>query len=107
MVDVTIERDSDGRVQAITLHGGEETAEGLTASVLVDASLLTLRDYLHLAPEVKMEGGGRQMVVDRSDLLLDREVDAVLEVVLRGLRTLKRERPDSLELRDVSMDVKV
>ncbi len=107
MVDVTIERDGDGRIQAITLHGGEETSEGLAASVLVDASLLTLRDYLHLAPEVKLEGEGRQVVVDRSDLFLDREIDAVLEVVLRGLRTLQRERPEGLELRDVSMDVKV
>ncbi|MFO8034621.1 MAG: hypothetical protein R6U88_05625 [Candidatus Bipolaricaulota bacterium] len=106
-MDVTIERDSDGRIQAITVHGGEETAEGLAASVLVDASLLTLREYLHLAPGVKVESGGRQMVIDRSDLFLDREIDAVLEVVLRGLRTLKQQRPESLELRDASMDVKV
>lgn len=107
MVDVTIERDTDGRIQAITLQGGEESSEGLAASILVDASLLTLRDYLHLAPEVKVEGAGRQVLVDRTDLFLDREIDAVLEVVVRGLRALKRRRPECLELRDASMDVKV
>ncbi len=107
MVDVTIERDTDGRIQAITLQGGEESSEGLAASILVDASLLTLRDYLHLAPEVKVEGAGRQLLVDRTDLFLDREIDAVFEVVVRGLRALKRRRPESMELRDASMDVKV
>ncbi len=107
MVDVAIERDSDGRIQAITVHGGEDTAEGLAASVLVDGSLLTLREYLHLAPEVKVESDSRHVVIDRSDMFLDREIDAVLEVVLRGLRTLQRRRPDMLELRDVSLDIKV
>jgi len=107
MVDVTIERDSDGRIQAISVRGGEDTPEGLAASVLVDGSFLTLQEYLHVSPEVKLDSGGRQMVIDRSDMLLDREIDAVLEVVLRGLRTLQNQRPDGLELRDVSMDVKV
>ncbi len=107
MLDVMIERDNEGRIQAIALQGEEETAEGLAASVLIDASLVTLRDYLHLGPEVKVEEDRRQMVIDRTDLFLDREIDAVLEVVLQGLRTLKRRRPDGLELRDVDMDVKV
>ena len=42
MVEVVIERDEEGRVQAVTLHG-DESAEGLAAAALVETMVLGLR----------------------------------------------------------------
>lgn len=106
MVEVVIERDEEGRVQTVTLHG-EESAEGLAAAALVQAPVLGLRDYLHLDPEVTKEGHDVRFRVDRSDFFLDREIDAVMEAMVLGLRWLSHHRQGRIAVRDVGAGVKV
>ncbi len=106
MVEVVIERDEEGRVQMVTLHG-DESAEGLAAGALVEAPILGLRDYLHLDPDVAREGNQVRFRVDRSDFFLDREIDAVVETMVLGLRSLARACPGRIAVHEVGEGVKV
>lgn len=106
MVEVLIERDESGRVQSVILVG-EESPEGLAASLLVEAPVLGMKRYLHLDPGFSREGQNLRFQVDRSDVFLDREVDAILETMVLGLRALEQERPGRVAVRDVGLDVKV
>ncbi|MGD9840771.1 MAG: hypothetical protein AB7U87_03600 [Candidatus Bipolaricaulis sp.] len=106
MVEVVIERDEEGRVQAVTLHG-DESAEGLAAAALVEAPVLGLRDYLHLDPAVTKEGHLLRFQVDRSAFFLDREVDAIVETMVLGLRALSRNRPGRIAVHEVGESVAV
>lgn len=106
MVEVVVERDEEDRVQTVTLHG-DESAEGLSAGALVEASILGLRDYLHLDPEVVRDGNQLRFRVDRSDFFLDREIDAVVETMVLGLRSLSRARDGRIIVHEVGESVKV
>lgn len=106
MTEVLIERDEEGKVQAVTLQG-EDSAEGLAVTALVEAPVLGMRDYLRLSPEVEQEGQTLRFRVDRRDSFLDRELDAILETMVLGLRSLERSRPGRLAIREMGLDVKV
>jgi len=106
MVEVLIERDEEGRVQAVALRG-DDSPEALAAAALVEAPVLGMRHYLHLTPEAYREGDTFRFRVDRSDIFLDREIDAILETMVLGLRSLERDRPDKLAVREIGLDVKV
>ena len=45
--------------------------------------------------------------MDRSDPFLDRELDAILETMVLGLKALERDRPGRLVVHEAGMDVKV
>jgi len=104
MVNVVVERDEEGRVQTVTLNG-DESAEGLAAAALVGAPILGLREYLHLDPAVTKDGYATRFEVDRSDFFLDREIDAVVETMVLGLRALARE--GRIAVHEVGESVKV
>ncbi len=106
MAEVVLERDEEGRVHTVRLRS-DETAAGVAAEVLVDASLRTLRNYLHLAPQVELDRGEMHVTVDRSDPFLDREVDAVVETLVWGMRALKERQPEDLVFHDATPQVKV
>lgn len=104
MVNVVVERDEEGRVQTVTLNG-DESAEGLAAAALVGAPILGLREYLHLDPAVTKDGYATRFEVDRSDFFLDREIDAIVETMVLGLRALARE--GRIAVHEVGASVKV
>lgn len=104
MVEVVVERDEDGRVLAVTLRG-DGSPEARVASALVEAPVRGLREYLHLQPTVSREGSVIRFEVDRSDFFLDREVDAVMETMVLGLRSLARE--GGILLREVGEGIRV
>lgn len=106
MVEVLIERDEEGRVQVVTLYG-DDSPEGLAAAMLVEAPVLGMKHYLHLDPEVSREGAVLRYRVDRSDIFLDRELDAILETMVLGLRALAQDRPGKVAVREVGLDVLV
>ncbi len=106
MVEVLIERDEEGRVQVVTLYG-DDSPEGLAATMLVEAPVLGMKQYLRLDPEVSHEGAVLRYRVDRSDIFLDRELDAILETMVLGLRALAQDRPGKVAVREVGLDVLV
>ncbi len=106
MVEVLIERDEEGRVQSVTLRG-DDSPEAYAASALVEAPVLGMRHYLHLSPQAYQDGETFRFQVDRSDIFLDRELDAILETMVLGLRSLEWDRPDRVAVREIGLDVKV
>lgn len=104
MVEVVVERDENGRVLAVTLRG-DGSPEARVAAALIEAPVRGLREYLHLQPVVRREEGTLRFEVDRSDFFLDREVDAVMETMVLGLRSLARE--SGILLREVGESIRV
>ncbi len=106
MVEVLIERDEEGKVAQVVVRG-EDSPENLATASLVEAAVLGLREYLHLDPEAFWDGMTLTFKVDRSDFFLDREVDAILETMVLGLRHLQRKRPERVAVREFGASVKV
>ncbi len=107
MVEVRIERDDDGKIRSVSFRKEGEGPEALAARALVEAPLLGMREYLRLSPVATKDEAGLSYLVDRSDPFLDRELDAILETMVLGLRSLERERPESVVVREVGLDVRV
>jgi hypothetical protein len=105
--EARIHRDERGRIVGLTLREtGPSTAAGTSANHFVLAASASLSEYLH----VPVGGGGEgasSFSIDRSDTHLDREIDAVLETLVIGLRMLEREYPADLIVEEATVGVEV
>ena len=113
MIEVEILRDAEGRIQELRCQGEipESVAEEgryveVGVTTLLRTAVLGLREYLKLDPEVEDEPE-RLVLRLKRDYLLNREIDAILETMLLGLRTMERRYPDFLSLKDVPSGVQV
>lgn len=112
MTRVTIYRNEDGRISGFTSVGhiglSEEGQDIVCAGVstLVQSAVIGLEEYLKLDPSVQQEKGRIICDLER-DYFLDREVDAILETMLLGLRSIEREYPDHLKIEEATSNVKV
>jgi hypothetical protein len=94
-------------VVGVALHDVEpSTAAGATASSFMAAVAASLSEYLHV-PVSGVEGIDAEVTVDRSDTHLDREIDAVLETLVIGLKRLERDHPADLVVLDATIGVEV
>jgi len=113
MIEVEILRDHEGRVQEFRCRrepSSEETEEGksveIGVSTLLRTATLGLERYLRLNPEVEDEPDRLELRLKR-DALLNREIDAILETTLLGLKEIERRHPDYLGIREISERVRV
>ncbi|HIC95865.1 TPA: ribosomal-processing cysteine protease Prp [Candidatus Bipolaricaulota bacterium] len=109
MIAVEVYRDNLGKIcEFRSSTGGYEAQDPLKVSVmaLVQTAIIGLEDYLKLEPEVSEEEGVLRCKLERESFL-NREIDAILETMVLGLRALEREHPESLEVREVGSGVKV
>ncbi len=113
MMEVEIVRDSEGRIQELRCQGEipESVAEEgryveVGVTTLLRTAVLGLREYLKLDPEVEDEPE-RLVLRLKRDYLLNREIDAILETMLLGLRAMERRYPNFLTLKDVPSGVRV
>ncbi len=113
MIEVEILRDPEGRIQEFRLQGEilpEEPEEGryveVGVSTLLKAAVLGLREYLKLSPEVEDEPD-RLVLRLKRDYLLNREIDAVLETTLLGLKAIEQRYSEYLDVKEVPSGVKV
>jgi uncharacterized protein YsxB (DUF464 family) len=113
MMEVEILRDPEGRIQELRLHGeipADEPEEGryveVGVSMLLKAAVLGLREYLRLTPEVE-DDPDRLVLRLKRDSLLNREIDAVLETTLLGLKAIEKRYANYLEIKEVPSGVKV
>jgi len=105
--EVLIHRDDRGRVVGVALRDAEpSTAAGASASSFLAAVTASLSEYLHV-PVAGVEGIDAEITVDRSDTHLDREIDAVLETLVIGLKMLERDHPADLVVQDATIGVEV
>jgi len=112
MIKVQIIRDEDGKVCEFRSNGHNgfdaegETIVAAGASALLQTTVLGLESYLRLNPEVEYDKGWLQCKVER-DEYLNREIDALIETMILGLRALEESYPNHIEMEEVYSAVKV
>ncbi len=112
MIHVEIARDEDGKVAAFHSKGHSGIEGDATdmvsagASALLQTAVLGLESYLRLNPEVEHETGWLSCTLER-DVLLNREIDALVETMIMGLRALESSYPDHIKVEEVQTNVHV
>jgi uncharacterized protein YsxB (DUF464 family) len=106
--EVLIRRDERNRVTGVVVRGvAEDVAPGATAVHLLQTAAASLAGYLHVAASWHKRGNTLELAIDRCDTHLDRELDAVLETLVIGLRMLEREYPADLVVEEPAVGVEV
>lgn len=109
MIEVEVYRDSFGKICEFRSRGEAFSAQHplqVSVTALLQTAIIGLEDYLKLDPEVKEEEGRLHCKLER-ETFLNREIDAILETMVLGLRALERDYPEGLEVREVGSGVKV
>lgn len=112
MTSIEILRDNDGKIAEFRSRGHAEYAEEgqdvvcAGASAILQTAILGLEAYLKLDPKVEQEKGWLRCQLER-DIFLKREIDAILETMVMGLKTLERAYPDHLRVEEVVGNVQV
>ena len=107
MGEAIIHRDDRGRVVGVALRDIEPASTaGACASSFLSSVATSLSEYLHV-PVIGAEEGRAGVTIDRSDTHLDREIDAILETLIIGLRLLEQEYPADLVVQDATIGVEV
>jgi uncharacterized protein YsxB (DUF464 family) len=107
MIKVEIVRDEDGKVSEFRSkgHNGFDADDKdivcAGASALLQTTVLGLESYLRLDPEVEHEKGWLSCKLER-DVYLNREIDALVETMILGLRALENSYPDHIQVEEVS-----
>jgi len=105
--EVLIQRDERNRVTGLSVRDLEgETTAGATALHLMRAVTASLVDYLHV-PVQSPESEAIGLAIDRCHTYLDRELDAVLETLIIGLKMLEKEYPTDLVVVEAAVGVEV
>ena len=107
MGEAVIHRDDRGRVVGVTFRDVEDsTVAGTNANRFLQAVSTSLSEYLH----IPVGGAGEvdaDFTIDRSDTHLDREIDAILETLVIGLRMLERDYPSDLVVQEATVGIEV
>lgn len=107
MGEIIVQRDEEGRIVALIGERMEEpNAATRSGMYFLRAAECALSEYLRLSPTLTVTDEVR-MIVDRSDPLLNREIDAVMETVVRGLKLLAQDFPGDLVVHEATLGVKV
>lgn len=112
MTSVEIVRDAEGKICEFRSRGhtgyAEEGRDLVCAGVsaIVQTAVLGLEEYLKLKPKVEQEKGYLSCQLER-DIFLNREIDAILETMVLGLRAIEREHPEYLKVEEVVGNVNV
>jgi uncharacterized protein YsxB (DUF464 family) len=102
--EIRIRRDERTRVTGFSVCGVEaDTTACTSAQHLLRAVTMSLVDYLHMA----VESDATELVINRNDLHLDRELDAILETLVIGLKLLAEEYPGDLVVEEATVGVEV
>ncbi len=107
MGEIVVQRDESGRIVALVGEGLRDAGPTIQGSLyFFRAAESSLAEYLHLSPTLST-GDEVRLIVDRSDPLLNREIDAVMETVVRGLKLLAQDFPGELVVHEATAGIKV
>jgi len=102
--EIRIRRDERSRVTGFSVRGVDSgTPAGTSAQHLLRAVTTSLVDYLHMT----VESDATELLINRNDLHLDRELDAMLETLVIGLKLLAEEYPSDLVVEEATVGVEV
>lgn len=107
MGEILIQRDEQNRILGLTGRGMEEGSLATTSTLhILQATISSMIDYLHVAPDFSV-GNELRLVVDRSDPHLNREIDAIMETLVIGLKMLAKEYPGDFVVHEATVSVRV
>jgi len=107
MGEVLVKRDEDNRLAGFTLQGMQaDTTASASAIHLLRATVASVSGYLHIRANFST-GKEFLLTIDRSDPHLNREIDAIMETLLIGLKMLAEEYPHDLVVREARAEVRV
>jgi hypothetical protein len=105
--EAVIQRDERGRIVGLTMQSdGMSVPAKASATHLLKAVAESLTDYLHVSVESSF-ADDMVLGIDRGDQHLDREIDAILATMGKGLRLVEREYPAELVVHDAKVGVEV
>jgi len=106
--EILVQRDDQNRI--LCLSGRDIPTGGVAAaslSHLLQAGVGSMVDYLHVDPAEFLLGEEIRLVVDRSDPHLNREIDAIMETLVIGLKILAKEYPSDLVVQEATVGMQV
>ena len=107
MEEIIISRDEHNRILGLTGQGVDvETPAGAATLRFLQATAASMTDYLHLAPGYSL-GSRVTLSIDRSAPHLNREIDAIMETLVIGLRQLEAEYPQDLVVHEATVGIQV
>lgn len=107
MGEIIVSRDEHNRILELTGQGIDGDAPtGAAALRFLQASVSSMIDYLHLAPDYSF-GSGMHLSIDRSAPHLNREIDAIMETLVIGLRQLAAEHEEALVVHEATIGIRV
>jgi uncharacterized protein YsxB (DUF464 family) len=105
--EILIQRDEQNRILGLTGRGMEEGSLATTSTLhILQATISSMIDYLHVAPDFSV-GKELRLVVNRSDPHLNREIDAIMETLVIGLKMLAEEYPSDFVVQEATVSVGV
>ena len=107
MGEIIVQRDEQNRI--IGLTGREMEAGGpatMSALHFLQAAVASMTDYLHVTPDFSI-GEEVHLIVNRSDLYLNREIDAIMETLVIGLKMLAKEYSGDFVVDEATIGVQV
>ncbi len=107
MGEIVVQRDDQNRILSLTGRGVPQGGVAAASTFhLLQAAVGSMVDYLHLDPEL-LVGEEIRLVVDRSDAHLNREIDAIMETLVIGLKILAKEYPSDLVVQEETLGIQV
>ena len=107
MGEVVVQRDESNRILGLTSKDmGEGTLANMSAMHFLRAAVASMTEYLHVSPGFSV-GEEISLEVKRSDLHLNREIDAIMETLVIGLKLLAKEYPDDLVVQEATVEIQV
>jgi uncharacterized protein YsxB (DUF464 family) len=107
--EIVVQRDENNRIVGVSVHGLSPERDGDVANSVhrfLRAVVASMNDYLHV-PAGILPAEALRLEVDRTDVHLSREIDAILETLVIGLNMLAEEYPSELVVRESSIGVQV
>jgi len=105
--EILVQRDEQNRIVGLAVRGGEEGSITIMSTLqFLRAAVAAMTEYLHIDPDFTV-GDEIELVIDRSDPHLNREIDAIMETLVIGLRTLATEYPGEAVVHEATVGLKV
>ncbi len=107
MGEIVVSRDEHNRILGLNGQGIDcSSGPGVAALRFIEASVASMTGYLHLAPGYSA-GKVMTLSVDRSAPHLNREIDAIMETLVIGLKQLAIEYAQDLAVHEETVGIQV
>jgi hypothetical protein len=107
LAEIIVERDEENRICRFQGRQIENNSPGIASRYLVQAAVTGLASYLYVESTFRAKNGEFSWLINRSAATasLNREIDAILETVLCGLKLLERDYQAEFVVQDMTAAV--